>query len=185
MTRLLLKAINGPGLLLIAVISVALQSTLFQTDTLRLFQPDLILFIVIWCALKRDILEGGVIVLILSNLGELHSTSPQGVPMVAYTSVYLLIRLFDRLLVVSSILPLTLGAFLFIKLEQGIILKLMDAGDSIWRHILWFAIPGCLIQGTLSRGAYRFLTWYDRITLKDPLALQALDSGFQLDDEGL
>lgn len=185
MTRLLLKAWNAPGLILLAIIGIAIQGSLFQTDILRFFKPDVILFLVIWVSLKRDFTEGGILTLILASIAEVHSSVPEGTFLICYMTLYLLIRLCNRLLIVWSLLPMTLAATFIFKVELLLILKFVDASDIFWSNVLTFIPPALVIQGLLSRWVYRSLSIYDRITFKDPAAVQAMESGFSPEEEGL
>jgi cell shape-determining protein MreD len=184
-TRILLRAWNAPGLVLFAAIAVAVETSLFPGNSLRFFQPDLLIFLVIWCSLKRDFTEGGLLVLIFANIAELHSSAPQGLYLLVYMLLYLLIRFFNKVLIIWSLFPLTLGVTAGSKLLIWIVLRSLDVGDGLWKHMALFLFPSLFVQGLLSHTLYRWLRIYDRATYKDLSAIQAAESGLQPDEEGL
>ena len=59
MTRIILKALNAPLLIIFVSIGIALQSSLFSSWPLVYFQPDIVLIAVVWCGLRRSFTEGG------------------------------------------------------------------------------------------------------------------------------
>src|SRR4051812_18359453 len=108
MIRIVLRLLNSPALLLLSLVGVAIQTSLFASSPLNYIQPDILLILIVWCALKRDFTEGGVLTLILGNIAEIHSSSPQGVMLVSYMAIYLLVRLSSKLLVLPNISSLVL-----------------------------------------------------------------------------
>src|SRR3546814_9001214 len=62
------------------------QTTLFKAPVLSYFEPDLILFAVLWCALHRPFTEGGILTLLFGYFSELHSSSPSGAFLITYRS---------------------------------------------------------------------------------------------------
>src|SRR4051812_44363716 len=92
MIRILLIALNAPAIVLLVSFAIALQTSLFASYPLYFIQPDAILLVVIWCALRRNFTEGGILTLILANIGEIHSSAPQGLMMICYMMIYLIVR---------------------------------------------------------------------------------------------
>ena len=185
MNRIILSALNGPGLVVLALLGVALQSSIFTLEWLTPLQPDLLIFLVIWCALKRNFTEGGVLTLIFGHLAEIQSSAPRGLFLLLYMSLYLLIRLSDRLMMIWRLLPLTMAATAFFKIEMLIAVRILDIGDHYWRHIFLYLLPSVGINALLAKPAYRSLARYDIFTFKDKVAIQAIESGLQPEDEGL
>jgi len=185
MNRLILRALNAPGLIFIAIIAVALQSSLFQFEWIAPFQPDLLLFLVIWMALKRDFTEGGVMTLMLGYLAETQSAAPQGLFLTLYMTLYLLIRFFNKVMLIWTWLPLTVSMTAFMKLELLIILRLLDVSAQAWHHLLFYLVPQIMIHAILVKPLYRSLARYDIVTYKDLATIQAIESGLQPEDEGL
>lgn len=169
MTRILLRFFNFPGLILLTLLGMAVQTSLFSFWPLTYLQPDLFLLVVIWMALKRGMFEGGVLILIVSDFAELHSAAPQGLLMLSYITVFLGMRALARLIVIpdlSSLVMVTLFVSVFWKLECLLMLHLLGAGGNQWRHTLLYLFPGSVIEGLLSIWVYKFLDQFDRVTFK-------------------
>jgi hypothetical protein len=169
MTRILLRFFNLPGLILLTLLGMAVQTSLFSFWPLTYLQPDIFLLVVIWMALKRGLFEGGVLVLIVSDFAELHSAAPQGMLMLCYMTVFLGMRGLARLIVIPnlhSLIMVTLFVSVFWKLECLLVLHLLGAGANQWRHTLLYLFPGAIIEGLLSVWIYRLLDHYDRATFK-------------------
>src|SRR5690606_22590765 len=108
-----LRALNPFFFILLMAIGVALQTSLFNSYPFLYLQPDIVLFGVIWCALKRGFVEGGILTLVFSNMAELHSSTPQGLFLLCYMVVYLTVRTLARYFLIpnlSAMVMLTLGA---------------------------------------------------------------------------
>ena len=185
MTRILLRAWNAPGLILLAAILIAIETALFPANVLRFFQPDALVFLVIWCALKRDFTEGGILTLVFADIAEIHSGVPQGLFLIVYMTIYLLIRFFNRVLIIWSYFPLTLAITIGSKVLIWSVLRMLDVGDVLWKHMILFLFPSLFIQGLLAHWIYRWLAIYDRLTYKDMAAVQAMESGMLPEEEGL
>lgn len=188
MTRLFLRMMNAPGLVILAAIGVALQTSLFASYPLMYLQPDVILLAVIWCALRRGFTEGGVLTLILANIGELHSAAPQGLFLISYMAIYLCVRASSRFLVIpdlQSLVALTLCASVLWKFVVMFILHLLGEGTNQWRHTVALLLPGAVMTGLAAIWAYRGLEWFDWKTYKSARARQMLEDELLLDGEGL
>ena len=124
----LLKAMNLPGLILIVFMLLALQSTLFTNPTLSFFQPDCILFVVLWLAMKRTFYEGGFITLLLGYFVELHSGAPKGVFLLNYMFIFLITRILNKnfqVLKRRTLILLGIGTAIFSRLDLLFILFLI------------------------------------------------------------
>ena len=186
MFKLFLRALNAPALIFLVAIGVAIQSSLFGIYPLRYIQPDVVLIVVIWCALKRSFVEGGILTLILGNVAEIHSSSPQGLMLISYMSVYLLVKLASRWLVIptlSSLVLLTLGASVVWKLVSLGTLYLMGAAQHQWRHTLLFIFFGALANGALAIWLYKKLDRFDWVTFKNARAQQLLEDELRLEED--
>ncbi len=118
MLRIFLKAINPIALVLLSTLAIALQTSLFEPTPLNYLQPDCVLWVVIWCALHRSFTEGGVLVLILGNISEIHSSAPQGSLMLVYMALFLSVRFASRLIVLpnrTSMILMTMAAFVLTR----------------------------------------------------------------------
>ncbi|MEO5970095.1 MAG: hypothetical protein ABIQ95_09220 [Bdellovibrionia bacterium] len=187
MTRLILRLLNAPFLILIVAIGIALQSSLFCTWPLIYLQPDVILPVVVWCALKRNFDEGGIITLIIANMGEIHSAAPSGIFLLSYMIVYLLVRAASRYFVIQSLISfavVTLISSAGWTLIGQLILYLLGISASQWKHTLTFMLLGACIEGVFSIWAFKWLEKFDWSTFKNLRAEQAMEDELQLNNEG-
>src|ERR1700752_4792207 len=106
MNRLILRAFNLPILVLLTAIAIAVQTSLFTPWMMRFFQPDILLLVVVWCALHRGFGEGGLITLIIGGRAELHSAIPQGIFLISYMTLYLALRAADKMFVLPTQNPM-------------------------------------------------------------------------------
>jgi hypothetical protein len=170
MNRLILRFLNSPVLILLTAVAVAVQTSFFATWPLRLFEPDIVLLVVLWCSLQRDFTEGGVITLVIGEIAELHSAAPQGVLLISYMLVYLAFRgaakvfvlpLDDGLVRVSAA-----GAVLW-RLVTGTLLSLLAPGRLPWHHFILFTVPEVLIQAGMGLWVFKWLEKFDAVTYKN------------------
>ncbi len=186
MRRIILRLLNAPGLVLLAAIAVALQTSLFAWKPISYFQPDFILLFVIWCGLKRDFFEGGVLTLIIADITEIHSSSPQGLFLISYMAVFLLVRLASKVLVIpglSSWITLTLSLSVICRLVGlGIILAL-GASRNQWHQTLLTIFPGAVVAGLCGTFFYKWLEKYDALTFKRGHE-QMLETDLQVQNAG-
>lgn len=169
MSRIILRFLNFPGLLILTLIAVGLQTSLFTFWPLNYLQPDIVLLVVVWAALKRGFWEGGWITLLVSDFAELHSAAPQGMFMITYMAVFLLVRGLSRLVVIpnlNSLVMVTLFISVFWKLSSLGVLHLLGASGNQWRHTLMYLFPGSIVEGVIGIWVYRALESYDWFTFK-------------------
>jgi rod shape-determining protein MreD len=188
MTPVFLRFLNAPLLILIAILGVALQTTIFSSYPLLYLQPDLILLLVVWLGLKREFLEGGVLTLVLAEIAEAHSGAPRGLFLLSYMALYLAVRWASQMFLIQGLIAmvgLTLIASIFWKLFGLCILHVLERSSNQWRHTLALLLPGAVIEAALGIWVYRWLEYWDRITTKDPRSRKALQEDLQLDEEGL
>lgn len=184
MKRMILRALNTPALVLIATIAIALQTSLFNTQWLHYLQPDIVLIFVVWCALQRSFLEGGILTLIFANLAELHSATPQGFMLLTYMVLFLMIRLAVRYIIIPThfgLIVFTFIASIIWKLLSFEMLYLLDIPSIQWRYTLLLTVPEAFIVSFLSHWAFRWLERFDILTFKSKLAEK--DDDEQLHDE--
>lgn len=187
MTRIILRALNGPILVLLIAVGIAIQSSLFTSWPLLYFQPDIVLLTVIWCALRRNFEEGGIITLIIADICELHSASPQGYYLMTYMAVYLLLRAASRFLVLPSILSysmVTIACSISFKLVGLFLLYLLGGSGNQWRHTLTFLFLGAAVEGTFSVWFYPWLDKLDWVTYKHARSEHLEEDEIQLDSKG-
>ncbi len=188
MIRLVLRALNAPLLLLLCILGIALQTSLFSFYPLLYLQPDIVLLVVIWCALRRSFFEGGILTLLLADFAELHSAAPQGCFLLAYILIFLGVRAFAQYMVISDLaglVSLSMGASIAWKLICYEILNLLGAAENQWRHTAALLLPGAVMVGVIAIWIFRWLEKFDWVTYKNARAMQILEDELQLDGEGL
>jgi hypothetical protein len=186
MNRALLRSLNAPLLILMALFAVAIQSSLFQGRIGTLLQPDFIIIAVVWCALRRPFIEGSILTLLFGELVEIHSSAPQGVLMLSYVGVFLLTRACLKLFVIrgrrSWVALSFIGAFSW-KLLFLCTLYLLDLSENQWRHTLAYIIPNTLTTGLCSWWAMPWLERFDYWTWKSERVRQAIEGDLLLADD--
>jgi hypothetical protein len=187
MTRMILRAFNTPLLILLVILAVSLQSSLFSSWPFSYFQPDAVLLVVVWCALRRNFLEGGILTLIFANLGEIHSAAPQGVFLITYMIIYLSVRGSSRFLVIPTLMHytlLTMASSMALRLLNLFVLYLLTGSASGWKHVFTFLPLGAAIEGFFSIWIFNWLEKFDWITFKHFKADRVMDEDLNLEYEG-
>lgn len=187
MTRIILRALNSPLFILFVAIGVALQSSLFASWPLMYLQPDCVLLAVIWCSLRRNFEEGGILTLIFANISEIHSAAPQGVYLISYMLVYLVVRAATRFVIMPtafSFAIITMLGSVFWKLTGLTVLYLLGVSANQWKHTLTYLFLGAAIEGLFALFMIRWLDKFDWVTFKNARAEHAMDGELQLDSEG-
>ncbi len=187
MIRIILRSLNAPILVLMVAIGVAIQSSLFTSWPLLYFQPDFVLLAVVWCALRRGFLEGGIITLLVGEIAELHSATPQGLFLISYMAVFLMVRSASRFLVIPSLFSyamITLISSIAWKLTGLLVLYLLGTSGNQWKHTITFLFIGSAVEGIFSLWIYRWVERFDWVTFKNARAEHAVDEDLQLDSEG-
>lgn len=169
MNRAILRFLNSPILVFFTLLGVAIQTSFFTFWILPYLQPDLVLLIVLWCALRRSFAEGGALTLILANVAEIHSASPRGLYLITYMLIYLLVRWSARILVIRDVKAfqiLTVMTSLGSKIFSLGIVYLLGISIGKWDHTLRFIIPGALMNGLMSQWIFHGLNRFDQKTYK-------------------
>ncbi|OFZ81658.1 MAG: hypothetical protein A2583_01805 [Bdellovibrionales bacterium RIFOXYD1_FULL_53_11] len=188
MFKLILRILNPVVFFFMVVAGVAVQTSLFALYPLNYLQPDIILLAVIWCALRRNFIEGGILTLVFANVAEIHTSAPQGLFLCCYMAVYLGLRAASRFFIIPSISSLiiaTLCSSILWKFSYVTVLHLLGAGAQQWRHMLMFLFPGAVMEGILGVWVFKAMERFDWITFKNEKARQMLEDELQLDGEGL
>lgn len=186
MNPLFVRYSNIPILMALVLVGIGLQTSFFSFYPFNYLQPDLILFLVIWMAFKRSWLEGGVLTLIFAEIAEAHSTGTRGLFYITYMSIFMILRIMNKLLLFrnfQSLIGVTLFSSVFWKLASLAILYFLGYGAQQWKHTLSLLLPGALMQGVLGIWIYRMLERIDWITMKDPRASDSMrDEAILMED---
>lgn len=188
MTRLILWALNPIFFTLMVILAVGLQSGIFADYPLNLLQPNIVLLAVIWCALKRGFFEGGVLTLLFAYVAELHSASPQGIFLIIYMAIYLLLRLSIAVLVVQTqgtLVGLTLAISALEKLVLILLFRTLFIPLGDWKEHLFSGVMGALVNASLGAWVFRALERFDWVTFKNAKARQLLENDLYISGEGL
>jgi hypothetical protein len=183
--RLILRFLNFPILLLLTAIAIAIQTSLFAEWPLRFFQPNIVLLVVVWCALKRTFLEGGIFTLLIGDFAELHSAVPQGVFLLCYMALYLVLRAADKLLVLPTkppMIKLSMACFAFWHISAMILMSSM-AHRPLWKSMIVHLVPGAVMAAVLGAWVFRALENFDLLTFKNVSAENPDE--FQIENLGL
>ncbi len=188
MTRLLFRALNAPGLLLLMLIGIGISTSFFAPYPLNYFQPDVILMGVLWCALNRSFTEGGILVLIMGNIAETHSASPRGVFLLSYMLVFLLVRASSRYFDFSttrSLLGLTFVSSSVQKCTTLLVISLLGVPAVGFKSAFFAIFPGSLVEMALILWTFRGFEKFDWVTFKNPRASQDLEHSGEFQDRTL
>lgn len=188
MTRLILSFLNFPILLFFSLMGIAIQGSLFYSYPLFYLQPDLLLLLVIWAALRREFFEGGVLTLLLGYFAEIHSSAPSGLFLSCYMIVFLMTRFSAKVFIIPDLTGMVgfaiLGSILW-KLTSLTILIYLDAVSGQWKHTVSLMLPSAVIEGIFSIWIFQWLDRFDWITFKHPKAKQSIEDELRLEGEGL
>lgn len=191
MKRLLLRGLNAPVLVLLALVAIAIQTSLFAYWPLNYIQPDIVLLLTLWCAFRRNFAEGGILTLIFAHVAEIHSSVPQGLFLTIYMLIYLLIRGTSRFFVVPDLFlmaVITLFSSIFVKISGAMYIYFLRGTSHPWLNSAFLLFPGAAAEGIASIWVYRWLHRFDQMTFKsrqidDSDTIFSGDSDY-LDSEG-
>ena len=182
----LLKMSNFPGLLVLALFALTLQSTLFNHPSIAFFQPDILIFFTIWVAIRRSFIEGGILTLAFGYLMEIHSAAPCGFYLCTYMLIYLTARFLYQQFQISNnrvLVIVGIGFAVFMRLVVLFILYLLNRSDNVWHHTLQLLAPTIFSHGILIYFIFRMLNRFDNWSLKNPDAERHHERNFHLDEE--
>ncbi|MBU6374664.1 MAG: hypothetical protein KGQ59_01595 [Bdellovibrionales bacterium] len=189
MSKLLLRLANLPLFILLACGLLALQSSLFISFPLNWLQPDLLISMVIWVALKREFSEGGILTLLVAHIAELHSSAPKGLFLASYMSIFLGVRLATRVFVLPdfrALIKLTLIASVSWKLIGLLILAIINKANLQWKNTLIHLLSDAFMTGLCSIWLYKLFLRLDQATHKDARLEQRLTDDLKLaENEGI
>ena len=173
MKRLMLRRLNGALLILMILWVSAIQSSLFGLWPLSLLKPDVLLWAVVWCALRREFIEGGILALVLSQIEELHSAEPSGLAFVTNMFVFLAVHFANRVLVIPNLrayATVTGLGFIAKKIVALILLGALGAysGSTMgaWKETAFWIVPRAAWEAFLGFWVFRGLELFDFATFK-------------------
>jgi len=187
MTRLIWKFLNAPLLILVILFAVSIQTTIFFPPYLIYLKPDVILIAVVWFALKREFLEGGVLTLICAEIAEIHSSGIQGVFFATYMAVFLTVKGFSNYFVFPKLKNAVVMVLFISVFWKALALAFTSSFVDFyrqWRQTLEFLLPGAIVEGALAYWGFQFMEKFDWKTYKNPQALRALEDELHLEEEG-
>lgn len=167
MRRELYQWLNVAVLIVIALFICGLQTVILKLPLFNWMGVDLLLLLVTYLGLKRGIILGVFVTLVIGHIAELHSGSPIGFA----TSCYLVVfgaTVFTRefFIMESPFSIVMLGVFSGIawKLAFLILAYKADTLSNVWKPILFFILPYLISQGLLIRPFFAFLQRLDTAT---------------------
>lgn len=188
MTRFFLRILNAPAVVLLALVGIGIQTSLFTFWILPYIQPDFLLLLVVWCAFRRGFLEGGILTLIFADIAELHSSVPRGVFLLAYMLIYLAVKTSSRLLVIPDLRSYVWVAAISTVAGKIVVLAtlhLLGVPAAQWKHLLLPILPAAAVNAVLAHWIYGWMERFDWITFKNPKAEQMLEEELQLEAHDL
>lgn len=170
MYRNILRKVNF-GLYLVIVIGiVTMQSTIFGYFPLNYIQPDLLLILAVYLGFRRDIIEGGIFVILASMILEAHSSTSSHFFLTTYLYAFLIAKILSRTVVVPDLLS-SIGIVTALSLLKkiGLLLLIGMYGNASngFRHFFVYLVPGLAIQALLTPLCFAWLTKIDLRTYKD------------------
>ena len=182
----ILKMLNIPGILIIAMLMMTIQSTFFTSYPLSFFQPDGVLLLLIWISMKRNFTEGGIMALLLGYSMELHSASPKGLYLTEAMFIFLLTHfMYRNFQVLNKRTLMVIGAGLSVlsRIAVLFILFILNKAENEWQYTLRLLAPTALVHALLIPFVFQFLHRFDIWTLKNPNAEHQHEQDFYLDEE--
>jgi penicillin-binding protein 2 len=167
MIREFYRGLNFLVMVILALFISAAQAVVLKLNLISWLSLDLVLLMVIYLALHRQLLEGILLILLVARIAEIHSASPAGILTLGYLGVFISIWFVKRMLLVgtsfSSILLAMAGGllwkiyFLMLAIHQGLF-------SNVWRNTLELLIPFLLGMALFSRPIFAFFKKVDTIT---------------------
>lgn len=170
MINSLYRVLNIFLVTMLGLLLTSLQSVFLKIPTLSWLELDCILLIVVYLSLHRGLIEGTLVVLLLSRVLETHSGAPEGVLTICYLSVFLVLLFTKELFLVgtsfSAILLSMVGGFVW---KLGFLILGLQLGyfSNVWKSSLQFIIPYMLGLAVFSRVVFSLMKLLDTFTHYD------------------
>jgi hypothetical protein len=155
---------------LIVLVVSTLQSTIFGYFPLNYVQPDILLIIAAYFGFNRDILEGGIFVIIAAMITEAHSSAGKNFFLTTYLYTFVIAKILSRTVVVPDFLSgIGIVAMLTLLKKIGILILLgMEGrGANGIRHFFVYLIPSLMVQALLTPPLFAWFKNLDLKTYKD------------------
>ncbi|MBI3544798.1 MAG: hypothetical protein HY075_16120 [Deltaproteobacteria bacterium] len=166
MYRNILRKVNFGLYLLIALAIATVQSTIFGYFPLNYVQPDTLLILAVYLGFKRDILEGGLYMILASMVMEAHSSVGKNFFLTTYMYAFLVAKVLSRTVVVPdffSSIGIVAALTLLKRLGLLALLGLEGHAANGVTHFLVYLVPGLLVQAALTPLCF---SWFSRIDLR-------------------
>ena len=186
MNRLLLRTLNPLLFLGISLLGLAIQSSLFRWSILSWAQPDLMIILVIWLALKRDFGEGGVLTLLLASIAEIHSAAPRGILLLHAMVVFLGVCSLTKYFVVGKVrqwIILTALCSILWSISNETVLFLLRGTFTPLGYALTALFQKMIATSVFSYWAYPLLDRFDILTHKKREGVNRLEDDIQIFEE--
>lgn len=167
MRRELFHSINIGIIVLCGLLFCTIQTVLLRTDLLSLINLDLILLLTLYIGLKRPILEGTLLVLVISHFAEIHSGAPAGLLMSSYLFCYaatVLTREFFLMESGFSIILLGVSGGLLWKFVFLVLCYFMEILPNLWKPSLLYLPPYLVALGLFTRPVFSLIHKIDQLT---------------------
>src|SRR5271154_6335648 len=104
MYRNILRKLNFGIYVLIMLAVVTVQSTIFAYFPLNFVQPDALLILAVFLGFRRELLEGGALVIIGAIIMEAHSSVGKNFFLMTYLYTFIIAKVLSRAIVVPDLL---------------------------------------------------------------------------------
>ncbi len=186
MNRLILKSLNPLLVVILALLGLTLQSTLFNWGILQWLHPDFVLILVIWLALKREFTEGGILTILLASFAEVHSAAPRGVFLFDYMLIFLSIRAFSKMFVVYHIrqwIGVTALCSAVWLIGNAFLVFFLKGQGIGFVSLLASLVQNLLPTAIASYWLYPFMDRFDTLTFKKREREHTLEDDIQIFEE--
>jgi cell shape-determining protein MreD len=167
MVREVYRALNFVIFIFFGLLVCSFQSVFLRIPFFSWLQLDLLLLIVVYIGIYRSLMEGALLVLVLSRIAEVHSGSPAGLLSFCYMSacftIYFTKEFFLFGTPFSSILLGVIGGILF-KVCYLVLSFQVGALENVWFNSLQFLFPYLLGLAAFSRPIFSLGAKIDIVT---------------------
>lgn len=167
MRREIYHWLNVVALFVIALLICNLQTVLLKLPFFTWIGVDLILLLVAYLGLKRGLIEGTLITVVIGRIAEIHSGSPAGYVTSCYLVVFAVTVLTREFFIMESpfsIVVLGLVSGLTWKAAFLILAYRADIFENVWKTSLIVLIPHLVSQALLIRPMFNLLLKLDSLT---------------------